>query len=112
MANICYITFVIVFYPAYVYLFENKMVEIKNVMLTVVFVLIENRKQFEKYILGRVHRVSILEGPSAVYTPACVAGVYLIKFLIRNLSCTPCSKPSRTVRLLDVMYTMYARHPF
>ena len=44
MANICYITFVIVFYPAYVYLFENEMVEIKNVMLTVVFVLIENQK--------------------------------------------------------------------
>ena len=57
MANICYITFVIVFYPAYVYLFENEMVEIKNVMLTVVFVLIENRKQFEKHILGRVHTV-------------------------------------------------------
>ena len=111
MANICYITFVIVFYPAYVYLFENEMVEIKNVMLTVVFVLIENRKQFEKYILGRVHRVSILEGPSAVYTPACVAGVYLIKFLIRNLSYSPCSKPSRAVLFPDVMVTMYARHP-
>ena len=37
--------------------------------------------------------------------------VYLIKFLIGNLSYSPCSEPSRTVLLLDVMYTMYARPP-
>ena len=36
---------------------------------------------------------------------------YLIKFLIGNLSYSPCSKPSRTVLLLNVMFTMYPRHP-
>ena len=38
-------------------------------------------------------------------------GVYLIKFLIRNPSYNPCSEPSRTVLLLDVMYTTEAHHP-
>ena len=38
-------------------------------------------------------------------------GVYLIIFLIGNLSYIPCSEPSRTVLFLDQMYTMYARHP-
>ena len=33
------------------------------------------------------------------------------KFLIGNLSYIPSSEPSRTGLLLDVMYTMYARHP-
>ena len=33
---------------------------------------------------------------------------YLIKFLIRNLSNSPCSEPSRTVLFPDVMFT---RHP-
>ena len=51
----------------------------------------------------------ILEGPipvhCTVYSPACVSGLYLIKFLIGNLSYSPCSEPSRTVLLLDVMYT-------
>ena len=37
---------------------------------------------------------------------------YLIKFLIRNLSYSPCSEPSRTVLFSDVMFTMYARHPY
>ena len=37
-------------------------------------------------------------------------GVHLIKFIIGNLSYSPCSKPSRTVLLLDVMCTMYACH--
>ena len=36
---------------------------------------------------------------------------YLIKFLIWNLSYIPCSEPSLTVLLLDVIFTMYARHP-
>ena len=44
-----------------------------------------------------------------MYTPACVAGaystVYLIYFLIGNLSYSPCSEPSRIVLLLDVMFT-------
>ena len=31
-----------------------------------------------------------------MYSPAYVAGVYLIKFLLRNLSYSPCSEPSRT----------------
>ena len=47
-------------------------------------------------------------------TPACMAGasgVYLIKFLIGNLSYSPCSEPSRTVLFPEVTYTMYARHP-
>ena len=42
-------------------------------------------------------RVSILEGPSPVhlYSPACVAGVYLIRFCIRNLShIPPASNPA------------------
>ena len=57
------------------------------------------------------HRVStgILEGAvhCTVYSvhPDFVAGVYLIYFLIGNLSYIPCSEPSRTVLLLDVMYT-------
>ena len=38
-------------------------------------------------------------------------GVYLIKFLIGNLSYSPCSEPSRTVLFPDVTYTMYARYP-
>ena len=38
--------------------------------------------------------------------------LYLIKFLIRNLSYSPCSEPSRTVLSREVTYTMYARHPF
>ena len=55
------------------------------------------------------HRGSILEGPSAVlYTPACVAGANLIKFLIRNLILQPLQRiQPYTVLLLDVMYTMY-----
>ena len=36
-------------------------------------------------------------------------GVYLITFLIGNLSYSPCNEPSRTVLILDQMYTMYAR---
>ena len=44
------------------------------------------------------------------YTPACVAVIYLIYFLIGNLSYTPCSEPSRTVLLLDVMYTTDPHH--
>ena len=38
-------------------------------------------------------------------------GVYLIKFLIGNLSHSACSEPSRTVLFPDVTFTMYARHP-
>ena len=38
-------------------------------------------------------------------------GVYLIKFLIGNLSYSPCSEPRHTVLFPDVTYTMYARHP-
>ena len=41
-----------------------------------------------------------------LYSPACVADDYLIYFLIGNLSYSPCSEPSSTVLLLDVMYTM------
>ena len=50
------------------------------------------------------HRVHI-EGPSSVhvYTPTCVAGVYLIYFVIGNQYYTPCSAPSRIVHVLDVM---------
>ena len=36
-------------------------------------------------------------------------GVYLIKFLIGNLSYSPCSEPSHTVLFPDVTYTMYAQ---
>ena len=43
-------------------------------------------------------------GALPLYSPACVAGVYLIYFLIGNLSYTPCCEPSRTVLLLDVIY--------
>ena len=32
-------------------------------------------------------------------------GVYLITFLIGNLSYSPCSEPSRAVLFLDLMYT-------
>ena len=41
-------------------------------------------------------------------------GVYLIKFLIGNLSYSPCSEPGRTVLFPDVTSTgtMYARHLF
>ena len=51
-----------------------------------------------------------LEGPSVVHSRLCgwclLSGtVYLIYFLIGNLSCTPCSEPSNTVLLLDVMHT-------
>ena len=53
----------------------------------------------------------LLEGPIPVPSPACVGGLYLINFLFGNLSYSPGSEPSRTVLLLDVMYTMYARHP-
>ena len=55
----------------------------------------------------------ILEGPIPVQSRMCtVGGLYLIKFLFGNLSYNPCSEPSRTVLLdLDVMFTMYARHP-
>ena len=35
---------------------------------------------------------------------------YLIKFSIGNLSYSPCSEPSHTVLLPDVLYKMYARH--
>ena len=38
-------------------------------------------------------------------------GVYLIKFIIGNLSYSPCSEPSHTVLFPDVTYMMYARHP-
>ena len=54
------------------------------------------------------HRVSILEWPSPIQSRLC-GWSYLIKFLIRNLSYSLCSEPSRTVHLPAVMYTMYAR---
>ena len=38
-------------------------------------------------------------------------GVYLIKFLIGNLSNSPCNEPSLTVLFLDVTYTMYTASP-
>ena len=57
-------------------------------------------------------KVYYVEGPSPVSVQSRLCGwSYLIKFSIRNLSYSPCSEPSRTVLLLDVMYTMYARHP-
>ena len=59
---------------------------------------------------GSSQRLSILEGPSTVHSRLC-GWSHLVKFLIRNLSYSPWSEPSRTVLLLDVMYTMYARHP-
>ena len=49
------------------------------------------------------HRVSKLEGPSAVHFRLC-SWSYLVKFLIRNLSYSPCSEPSRAVLLLDVIH--------
>ena len=53
---------------------------------------------------------SFFYGPSAVHSR--LGGwSYLVKFLIWNLSYSPCSEPNHTVLLLDVMYTMYARHP-
>ena len=58
-----------------------------------------------------MHRESTLEWPSAVQSRLCDWS-YLIKFLIGNLSYSPCSEPSHTVLFPDVMYTMYARHPF
>ena len=42
--------------------------------------------------------------------PVWLHGVYLIYFLIGNLSYIPCSEPSRSVRLLDVMYTTDPHH--
>ena len=54
------------------------------------------------------HRVTILEGDSPVVLQSRLCGwIYLIKFSIRNLSYSPCSEPSRTVLLPDVMYIMY-----
>ena len=49
------------------------------------------------------HRESTTRGalPCTLYSPACVAGVYLIKFLIRNLSYTPCIETSHKVLLLN-----------
>ena len=38
-------------------------------------------------------------------------GVYLIKFLIRNLSYSPCSEPSRTVLFPNVTYTLHNVRP-
>ena len=49
------------------------------------------------------HRVSKLEGPSAVHFRLC-SWSYLVNFLIRNLSYSPCSEPSRAVLLLDVIH--------
>ena len=56
-----------------------------------------------------IENVYYVEGPSPVQSR--LSGwSYLIKFSIRNLSYSPCSEPSRTVLLPDVIYTMYARH--
>ena len=41
----------------------------------------------------------------SLYNPACAAGVYLIKFLIGNLSYTPAQCTAVQSRLLDVIYT-------
>ena len=63
-----------------------------------------------QYSVRNIEKVYYVEGPSAVQSRLC-GWIYLIKFLIRNLSYSPSSEPSRTVLLLDIMYTMYARHP-
>ena len=52
---------------------------------------------------------TILERPSPVQSRLC-GWSYLIKFSIGNLSYSPCSEPSHTVLLPDVLYKMYARH--
>ena len=59
-----------------------------------------------------VHRESTLRvahqctAPPVWLVPTCV---YLIKFLIWNLSYSLCNEPSCTVLFLNLMYTMYAR---
>ena len=58
------------------------------------------------------HRERILRRGALACTWSRLCGwSYLIQFSFRNLSNSPCSEPSCTVLLPDVMYTMYARHP-
>ena len=62
---------------------------------------------------GKPLVVQIIEYSRGALTctlPLCVAGVYLIYFSIGNLSYTPCSEPSRSVLLLDVIYTTDFHH--
>ena len=61
---------------------------------------------FTVYKQTHSHRVS----SPRLYSPTCVAGVYLAYFLIGNHSYIPCSEPSRTVILLDVIYTTDPHH--
>ena len=65
------------------------------------------------YILQLPHTVisnsEKLTHPTA-HSRLCGLG-YLVKFLIRNLSYSPCSEPSRTVLLLNVMYIVHNVRP-
>ena len=69
-----------------------------------------NRCQLLYDLLYQLWRKYYWRGPP-LYSPACAGGLYLIKFFFGNLSYTPCTDPSRTVLLLDVMYTMHSHHP-
>ena len=56
------------------------------------------------------YSTTVLEGPS-FYSPTCVTGVYLIKFLIGNLIYPLHLTQPYTVLLLHVMYTTDHQSP-
>ena len=68
------------------------------------------KPRFVRWVGARIEKVYNVEGPTPVQSRLC-GWSYLIRFSNRNLSYGPCSEPSRTVDLPDVIYTMYARHP-
>ena len=64
-----------------------------------------------KYLHVLFHRQNYTREALACTVQSRLCGwSYLIKFSIGNLSYSPCSEPSHTVLLPDVLYKMYARH--
>ena len=65
------------------------------------------------YSMYSTHIEKVHQRGPRLYTSACVAcaqGCLPAQFLIGNLSYTPSSEPSRTVLLLNVMYTTDPHH--